>query len=655
MALLLCALFGLVVERFLVRPFAERGSNGWLMATVAGGIVLDNIVLFTFGKEPRGFPSILAQKPIELFGAGVFPLQLVIPLVGLGIALALHLRSIARRLGKALLAVVQNKDAARLMGINVRVAIALSFALSTALAGLAGLLIAPLFSVHSDMGTLFGIKAFAVAILGGITSASGVMLAGLLYGLIEALVTAFVGSVYTQIVAFAVVIVALAVMPNGLLGRAGDEEGVDDASRALTPMTLAIAGADRGRRRAGVRVRRLYAFHARAGRADGGRRRRAQRAARPDRPGLARPCRLLRHRRLHGGDPDAAAASSFWLALPLAGLMAGADRRACWRCRRCASSGPYLAMITIAFAFIVQHGTIEWKALTGGQNGLMGLVPPTLARPRVRRARDGDARDRARRPFALSVPAPRRERLGQGDGRGARQRDRGALDRAQSGDDQDRGFCHLGGVRGARRRDLRAADDVRRAGLVSVLAVDPVSARRHRRRRRLGVRARRSARSSRCCCRNCCRSLAEYRLLFVGALLLVVLWLAPEGVIGTLARLLPPRPIATALRRRAISTSPHSFAGGAQPLDGDRDIGISFGGIKAATDVELRREPGRITSVIGPNGAGKTTVLNMIGGFYRPDTGSIRSAASNSPARRPGASRAPASRGPTRPRSCSAR
>jgi branched-chain amino acid transport system permease protein len=220
MALALCAAFGLVVERVLVRPFAERDSNAWLMATVAGGIVLDNVVLFTFGKEPRGFPSLLAQKPIQIFGAGVFPLQLVIPLVGLGITIALHVALRRTRKGKALLAVVQNKDAARLMGINVRSAIAFSFALSTALAGLAGLLIAPLFSVHSDMGTLFGIKAFAVAILGGITSASGVMLAGLLYGLIEALVTAFFGSVYTQIVVFTVVILALAALPNGLFGRA---------------------------------------------------------------------------------------------------------------------------------------------------------------------------------------------------------------------------------------------------------------------------------------------------------------------------------------------------------------------------------------------------------------------------------------------------
>jgi branched-chain amino acid transport system permease protein len=219
-ALAACALAGAVIERTLVRPFAERGSNAWLMATVAGGIVLDNLVLFTFGKEPRGFPSVLATKPVQIFGAGVYPLQLVIPGAGIAIAILLQVVFSRTRLGKALLAVVQNPDAAKLMGINVRLAVTVSFMISTALAGLAGLLIAPLFSVHSDMGTLFGIKAFAVAILGGITSASGVMLAGLAYGLIEAMVTAYLGSVYTQIVVFSVVILALAFMPNGLMGRA---------------------------------------------------------------------------------------------------------------------------------------------------------------------------------------------------------------------------------------------------------------------------------------------------------------------------------------------------------------------------------------------------------------------------------------------------
>jgi branched-chain amino acid transport system permease protein len=119
-----------------------------------------------------------------------------------------------------MLAVVQNPDAARLMGINVPVVICGAYALSTAFAGAAGILIAPLFNVNADMGTVFGLKAFAVAILGGITSAWGVMLAGILFGLVEALITSLLGSTYTQILSFALVIVALAAMPNGLFGRA---------------------------------------------------------------------------------------------------------------------------------------------------------------------------------------------------------------------------------------------------------------------------------------------------------------------------------------------------------------------------------------------------------------------------------------------------
>jgi branched-chain amino acid transport system permease protein len=220
LALLLCAAAGIAIERCAVRPFVRRGSNAWLMATVALGIILDNLVLFTFGKEPRSFPSPLAARPVSIAGAGVYPLQLVIPVVGLLTAVALDRFSRKTKYGKALLAVMQNPDAARLMGINVTRAIALSYAISTMFAGLAGVLIAPLFNVASDMGTLFGIKAFAVAILGGITSAWGVMLAGLMFGIAEAMITTYLGSTYTQILTFALVIVALAAMPHGLFGRA---------------------------------------------------------------------------------------------------------------------------------------------------------------------------------------------------------------------------------------------------------------------------------------------------------------------------------------------------------------------------------------------------------------------------------------------------
>ncbi len=116
--------------------------------------------------------------------------------------------------------------------------------------------------------------------------------------------------------------------------------------------------------------------------------------------------------------------------------------------------------------------------------------------------------------------------------------------------------------------------------------------------------------------------LAEYRLLFFGGLLIVVLWLAPEGIIGSFARLLRHFRKA-APRGPAADVMPFLSLSGAQTQLQVKGIGISFGGITAAKDVSFVAKPGEITSVIGPNGAGKTTVLNMIGGFYAPESGSI--------------------------------
>ncbi|VVE55135.1 ABC transporter permease [Pandoraea horticolens] len=221
-ALALCAVYGLVVERLAVQPFVRRGSSAWLMATVALGIVLDNVVMLTFGTEPRSLPSSLAQSALQIgdAGLGVYPLQLVIPVVGLALAGALHYVLRRSRWGVAMLAVVQNRDAARLMGIPIQRTIAGAFAVSTLLAGVAGVLIAPLFNVQADMGTVFGLKAFAVAILGGLSSAWGVMIAGLLFGVSEAMITAMLGSSYTQIITFGLVIVLLAMRPEGMFGRA---------------------------------------------------------------------------------------------------------------------------------------------------------------------------------------------------------------------------------------------------------------------------------------------------------------------------------------------------------------------------------------------------------------------------------------------------
>jgi len=217
-ALLACAIWGLVVERLAVRPFVARGSNAWLMATVALGIVLDNVAMVLFGKEPRALPSPLADDPWVVGSVGIFPLQVLVPIVGLGLAFAVHFGIHRTGLGLKLRAVVENPDAARLMSIDVTRLIAFTYAAAALLAGIAGILIAPLYNVAYDMGTLFGIKAFAVAILGGLTNPWGVVAAGFAYGLVEACATTWLGSGSTQIVTFSVVIAALALAPSGVLG-----------------------------------------------------------------------------------------------------------------------------------------------------------------------------------------------------------------------------------------------------------------------------------------------------------------------------------------------------------------------------------------------------------------------------------------------------
>lgn len=220
-ALPLCAGYGLVVERVAVRPFLRNGSDGWLMATVALGLVCDNGMLALFGTEPRAMPSVLTGQTVRLAGhdLAVYPLHLLIPPVALLVATALDLYRRRTLHGIAMLAVAQNRDAASLMGIGVGRVVAGAFAVSSVLAGIAGMLVAPLGTVEPGMGIALGLKAFAVAILGGLDRAWGIVAAGFLFGTVEAMATTLIGSGYTQILTFSLVIAALAVRPDGLLGR----------------------------------------------------------------------------------------------------------------------------------------------------------------------------------------------------------------------------------------------------------------------------------------------------------------------------------------------------------------------------------------------------------------------------------------------------
>ena len=221
LVLLMAALLGVVVERFFVRPFCQNNSISWLLSTIAFGIILENIVRFTFGQEPRSIPMPSIADPIRIWNAGIYPIELIIPAVGASVALILWLLSKKTIVGRALLAAAQNRDAAILQGINVKKLIILAYAVSTALAGLAGMLIAPKLNVSASMGTLSGLKAFAAAIIGGILSAPGCLLAGIGYGVFEAIIAAQLPSAFREILGFGLLIFILIFKPNGLFGKKG--------------------------------------------------------------------------------------------------------------------------------------------------------------------------------------------------------------------------------------------------------------------------------------------------------------------------------------------------------------------------------------------------------------------------------------------------
>ena len=212
------ALFGMLVERAAVRPFFLAGSPAWLLSTIALGIIAENVAMLSFGKDARAFPSALTQKPILLGGAGFYPQELLIPLVGLALMALVQALYHRTRWGKQWKAVAWNAEAAGLMGINVPRAVMAAYALSAILAGVAGVLLAPILNVAPTMGTIIGLKAFAVAIIGGLASAPGIIAAGLGYGLIESFVAGYISTGAREIVGFALVILVLVIRPGGLGG-----------------------------------------------------------------------------------------------------------------------------------------------------------------------------------------------------------------------------------------------------------------------------------------------------------------------------------------------------------------------------------------------------------------------------------------------------
>jgi branched-chain amino acid transport system permease protein len=218
-AVIITTAVGLALYRFAIEPAREGSAVSLIMITIGASIFLRGLAQVVFDKRFHSLPPIFGSEPMRIGGAAVLPQSLVV-LVGAGTIVFLLWLFIDRTLlGKAVIATAANRLAARLVGINTGRIVGLSFAVSAAIGAVAGVLATPITLTSYDVGTLLALKGFAAAMLGGIGSALGAVVGGLVLGMLEAFSAGYLSSKYKDAVAFVVLLAALLAMPRGLLGR----------------------------------------------------------------------------------------------------------------------------------------------------------------------------------------------------------------------------------------------------------------------------------------------------------------------------------------------------------------------------------------------------------------------------------------------------
>ena len=217
-SIVVLGLLGILLYYTAVRPFIGLPGLAWVMSTIGFGIIIQNTALAIWGPSPMVLPSPLGDSVIRIGGAGVLPQEVLVLVSSIVVMLCLDTVMRKTKIGKAVRAVAQSQSAATLMGINVSAVIVLAFVVSSSLAGLAGLLIAPITTVSVFMGVTLALKAFSAAIVGGLSNARGCMLGGFLLGLIESLVGLWHAEL-REISIFLLIIIVLVVKPEGLLGQ----------------------------------------------------------------------------------------------------------------------------------------------------------------------------------------------------------------------------------------------------------------------------------------------------------------------------------------------------------------------------------------------------------------------------------------------------
>ena len=218
LVMLASALVGVLIERIAYRPLIKSPPFTVILATLAIGLLIVNGIRLTLQDTPRTIEGALSAEPLEFGGVMITPERLGIMLVTAVVVVALTLFFRYSRLGKAMRATAQSQEAAALMGISVPGIFSKTWALGTALGGVAGMLIAPLVGINTELGGVL-IPGFVAAIVGGFTSIYGAVVGGLLVGVIENLAGVMVSSTFKRVVSFVVLIAVLMIRPSGLFGR----------------------------------------------------------------------------------------------------------------------------------------------------------------------------------------------------------------------------------------------------------------------------------------------------------------------------------------------------------------------------------------------------------------------------------------------------
>ncbi|HDQ04434.1 MAG TPA: branched-chain amino acid ABC transporter permease [Deltaproteobacteria bacterium] len=219
LSILIATLVGISFERLAIRPLKNASTIRLIIITIGASIFIRGAAMLFWGKDTHALPAFSGEEPIYIAGATMMPQHLWIFAVAVLIIIGSKLFFNHTIVGKAMRACAYNPPAASLVGIDVKIMVMLSFAVSAAIGSMAGVIIAPLTMVSYDVGIMLGLKGFCAVIIGGMSSGMGTIMGGLLLGLLEALGAGFISASYKDAIAFIVLLLILVFRPEGLFRK----------------------------------------------------------------------------------------------------------------------------------------------------------------------------------------------------------------------------------------------------------------------------------------------------------------------------------------------------------------------------------------------------------------------------------------------------